>query len=61
MISKEKLDRINFLAKKSKEIGLSSQEKEEQKALRQEYLSIFRENFRKQLECIEIVDDDKKH
>lgn len=61
MISKEKLDRINFLAKKSKEIGLTAQEKEEQKVLRQEYLSIFRENFKKQLECIEIVDDDKKH
>ncbi|WIV10505.1 DUF896 domain-containing protein [Proteiniborus sp. MB09-C3] len=61
MISKEKLDRINFLAKKSKEIGLTEQEKEEQKSLRQEYLSAFRENFKKQLECIEIIDDDKIH
>lgn len=60
MISKEKLARINFLAKKSKEIGLTEEEKEEQKALRKEYLSVFRENFKRQLESIEIVDDDKK-
>ncbi len=59
MISKEKLDRINFLARKSKETGLSTQEKEEQKSLRQEYLSAFRDNFRKQLDCIEVVDDNK--
>ncbi len=61
MISKEKLDRINYLARKSKEIGLSEQEKEEQKILRKEYLSVFRENFKKQLECIEIVDDNKNN
>ncbi|MFA5524080.1 MAG: DUF896 domain-containing protein [Tissierellales bacterium] len=61
MISKEKLDRINFLAKKSKGIGLTAEEKEEQRILRQEYLSTFRENFRKQLESIEIVDEDNKN
>ncbi|WP_352418843.1 DUF896 domain-containing protein [Proteiniborus sp.] len=60
MISKEKLARINLLARKSKETGLTEQEKEEQKSLRQEYLSAFRENFKKQLECIEIVDDNNK-
>ncbi|SDY60919.1 Uncharacterized protein YnzC, UPF0291/DUF896 family [Proteiniborus ethanoligenes] len=57
MISKEKLDRINYLARKAKETGLSELEKEEQKFLRQEYLAIFRENFRKQLENIEVVDE----
>ncbi|MGF7056540.1 DUF896 domain-containing protein [Brassicibacter mesophilus] len=56
MISKEKIDRINFLAKKSKTIGLSQQEKEEQQILRKEYLANFRENFKKQLNNIEIVD-----
>lgn len=60
MLSKEKLDRINFLAKKSKEVGLTVEEQEEQKILRQEYLSAFRENFKKQLESIEIIDCDKK-
>lgn len=57
MISKEKLDRINFLARKSKKAGLTEQEKEEQKSLRQEYISAFKEDFRKQLERIEIIDD----
>lgn len=56
LISKEKIDRINFLAKKSKTIGLSQQEKEEQQILRKEYLANFRENFKKQLNNIEIVD-----
>ncbi|SCG83113.1 UPF0291 protein [Proteiniborus sp. DW1] len=60
MVSKEKLDRINFLARKSKESGLTAQEKEEQKFLRQEYLSAFRDNFRKQLDCIEIIDNNEK-
>ena len=56
MLSKKKIDRINFLAKKSKTVGLSQQEKEEQQNLRKEYLANFRENFRKQLNSIEIVD-----
>lgn len=58
MISKEKLDRINYLARKSKETELTEEEKLEQKNLRQEYLDAFRENFKKQLENIEIVDED---
>ena len=49
-------NRINFLAKKSKTVGLSQQEKEEQQILRKEYLANFRENFKKQLNNIEIVD-----
>jgi len=60
MLSKEKLDRINFLAKKSKGVGLTVEEQEEQRALRKEYLSAFRENFKRQLESIEIVDCNKK-
>ncbi|NLI61624.1 MAG: DUF896 domain-containing protein [Clostridiales bacterium] len=67
MLSKEKLNRINELAKKSREKGLSAEEKAEQHALRQEYLSTFRSNFRKTLESITIVDEEgnrkelKKH
>ncbi|WP_425446547.1 DUF896 domain-containing protein [Dethiothermospora halolimnae] len=57
MISKEKIDRINFLAKKSKTEGLTEEEKKEQKDLRNEYLKSFRENFRKQLDNIEFVDE----
>ncbi len=56
MISKEKMNRINFLAKKSKNEGLSQEELIEQKQLREEYLKNFREGFRKQLDNIEIVD-----
>jgi uncharacterized protein YnzC (UPF0291/DUF896 family) len=56
MLSKEKIDRINELAKKSKGAGLNEEEKIEQQNLRQEYLAKFRENFKAQLENIEIVD-----
>ena len=56
MLSKEKLDRINYLARKSKNEGLTVEEKNEQKVLREEYLKVFRENFKKQLENIEFVD-----
>ena len=34
MLKKEKLERINHLAKKSKEQGLTDEEKKEQEALR---------------------------
>ena len=55
---KEKLDRINFLAKKSKSEGLTPQEAHEQAALRKEYLEEFRRGFRAQLENIVIVDEE---
>ncbi|MHC1722285.1 MAG: DUF896 domain-containing protein [Aminipila sp.] len=57
MLSKEKIDRINELAKKSKVVGLTDVEKEEQQLLRKEYLAKFRESFRNQLSNIEIVED----
>jgi uncharacterized protein YnzC (UPF0291/DUF896 family) len=56
MLSKEKLDRINFLANKKKTEGLTEAEKAEQQELRQEYLKNFRKSFRNQLDNIEIVD-----
>ncbi len=55
---KEKLDRINFLAKKSKSEGLTPEETQEQAALRKEYLEEFRRGFRAQLENIVIVDEE---
>ncbi len=58
MLSKEKLDRINELAKKSKSEGLNEEEKAEQHALRQEYLTVFRSNFRQTLDSITIVDEE---
>ena len=57
MITKEMIDRINYLAKKSKsEIGLTEEEIAEQKKLREEYIKEFRKNFKEQLNNIEIVD-----
>ncbi len=58
MISKEKLERINNLAKKSKNIGLTCEEKEEQRKLREEYLKNFRKSFKKQLDNIEFTDEE---
>ena len=44
-MEKEKLDRINFLAREAKTRGLTATEKEEQAGLRQEYLAEFRLSF----------------
>lgn len=56
MITKELINKINELAKKSKTVGLTEAEKIEQKRLREEYLKGFRKNFKKQLDNIEVVD-----
>ncbi|MBI9012334.1 MAG: DUF896 domain-containing protein [Clostridiales bacterium] len=56
MLSKEKLDRINVLANKKKNEGLTDAEKIEQQELRAEYLKNFKESFKRQLDNIEIVD-----
>ncbi|MFD2208916.1 DUF896 domain-containing protein [Virgibacillus halophilus] len=56
MISKNKLDRINALAKKSKQEGLSEAEKQEQKALRAEYLKNVRQSFKNQLQTMTVID-----
>jgi len=56
MITQEKLDRINELAKKSKSEGLSKQEKTEQHQLRQEYLNSFRQSFKNQIKSMKVVD-----
>ena len=44
-MEKEKLNRINELAKKSKETELTEEEKSEQAALRQEYINEIRASF----------------
>ena len=55
-MTKEEIARINELAKKSREEGLTEAEKEEQKALREKYIEGFRKSLRSQLDNIEIVD-----
>ena len=57
MLEKQKMDRINELARASKERALDEAEKAEQAALRAEYLEKFRSSFRAQLEQIEIVEE----
>ncbi len=59
MITKEMVDRINYLAKKSKGEGLTEEEKVEQQKLRREYIDCIKGQVRQQLESIEIVDGDK--
>ena len=44
-MEKEKLERINFLARKAKGEGLNDSELAEQKALRAEYIREFRASF----------------
>ncbi len=57
MIGKEKIDRINELARKNKEEGLTEEERKERAQLREEYLAKFRENFRGHLDRIKFVED----
>ncbi|SFE37350.1 DUF896 domain-containing protein [Alteribacillus iranensis] len=56
MLSQEKIDRINELAKRSKTTGLTNDEKEEQQTLRKEYLSKFRSSFKSQLQSVKVMD-----
>lgn len=58
MLSEEKLSRINYLARKAREEGLTDEEKEEQRLLREEYLKNFRESFKRQLESIKVIKKD---
>ena len=50
----ELVSRINELSKKSKEIGLTDEEKKEQQVLRRDYIDRFKNNLRAQLETIKI-------
>ncbi|MGC6769681.1 DUF896 family protein [Enterococcus sp. LJL51] len=56
MLSKEKLARINELARKKKERELTSAEIKEQKQLREEYLQTFRKGMRHHIEGMKVVD-----
>jgi len=60
MIDQKLIDRINFLANKSKNVGLTDEEKEEQAKLRQEYLRLFKEGFRQRLDSIKVVKEYKE-
>ncbi len=57
MLTKDKIERINALAKKSKTDGLTEEEKKEQETLRKEYIEKFREHFKGHLNRIKFVED----
>lgn len=51
------IERINFLAKKSRKQGLTDEEKAEQATLRKEYIEAVKSNFAAQLQNITLVDE----
>ncbi|KYD20544.1 DUF896 domain-containing protein [Caldibacillus debilis] len=56
MLSKEKIERINALARKKKREGLTPEEEIEQKNLRKEYLADFRRMMEMTLERVTVYD-----
>lgn len=56
MITKEDIDRINFLSRKSREQALTDEEKSEQQALRRKYIEYIKAQVRVELDNIEYVD-----
>lgn len=57
MVSDTEIKRINELAKKSRETGLTDEEKQEQKALRQKYIDAVKLSLRSNLDSIRYVED----
>lgn len=54
----EKIDRINTLYHKSQATGLTEEEKQEQKQLRQDYIQAIRASLRGNLDNISIQEQD---
>lgn len=52
-----RLKRINELARKQRETGLTEEERREQEKLRREYVTAFKKNLVAQLENTYIVDE----
>ncbi|MBP3706056.1 MAG: DUF896 domain-containing protein [Clostridia bacterium] len=57
-MTKEKIDRINFLARKQKSEGLTEDEKAEQYSLRREYIESYKQSLVSQLDNMYIVEKD---
>lgn len=57
-MDRAKIERINFLAKKSKSEGLSESEKTEQQALRDEYREFMRRGYMAEFEKTYFIDKD---
>lgn len=57
VVSDAEIKRINELVKKSKEVGLSEEEKLEQKELRQKYIDAVKLSLKGSLDSIRYVED----
>ena len=57
-MTKESIDRINELARKSKAEGLTEEDKAEQAALRKEYLADIRKSLEATLSNVYFVEED---
>ena len=57
MLTPDKIDRLNFLARKKKAGTQSPEEAREHQELRDEYMTNFRTHFRGQLDSIKFVED----
>lgn len=57
-MTKEKIDRINFLARKKKNEGLTESELQEQAMLRREYIESYKQSLISQLENTYILEPD---
>ena len=57
-MTEERIARLNELARKSKTMGLTEEEKAEQAALRKEYIETIRKNMRAHLNNISIQEKD---
>lgn len=55
-IDEKLIARINELARKKKNVGLTAAETKEQQALRQRYLKEFRAGFEQQLKAVKVID-----
>ena len=57
-MTEERIARLNELARKSKTIGLTEEEKQEQATLRLEYLASIRQSLEAQLDNVYFVEKD---
>lgn len=60
-MTSEKIERINFLARKAKAEGLTEEEKAEQATLRGEYIAEWRKGLQETLDNTYVVDETGKH
>lgn len=58
MVTEQQIKRINELAKKQREVGLTEEEKTEQAVLRRAYIDGFKASLEGQLNSITVVEKD---